>query len=356
MQLLNERQRDVPAKVLTDDLAVAEIVWTGGTGFAELLFTNGERGFGSCVRCCEPPCMVYESHEIRSTLLGAFPADQEPAVCPTGAIQWLPDACAPEVQGELCIRCGLCVSRCPVKAIGQTDQGAVINDDSDGHWIELENHANPDLVRHQVARFANAEERGSLVMGEEAAALECFYEALAEIGDSQGAQFPNLLSRNLLIAVGYHTAMRRRGDQSVRMDLAGDGPGPAVVVVEVELGGAVMESPRDVLDDVAVLISRYGQSREAMLPLIVTDRLPSERAEYWRVIKDIREVLGLKVATVTLGALALLLWNRKRLPIEGGAFHIDADEMTLANHLAAALGRRVDEIDSHFPGVVSPAK
>ena len=70
---------------------------------------------------------------------------------------------------------------------------------------------------------------------------------------------------------------------------------------------------RDLLDALAVMMSRYHWSIHEVVPLIITDELPNRRSEYWEIVKDIREVTGVRIATVTILACHLLLWNCTKL-------------------------------------------
>lgn len=142
-----------------------------------------------------------------------------------------------------------------------------------------------------------------------------------------GDRFPDHLARNLLIAVGAGAAMRRKGDNAARMDIALGPPWPAFGCAEAEFGDvAVLDAPRDLMDDVAVCVGRHGKDKGSMVAMVITDVLPNRRSEYWRILQDIKIVLDVKIATVTVLALCLLVWRRKKissLPID--LFHVDVD-------------------------------
>ena len=160
-----------------------------------------------------------------------------------------------------------------------------------------------------------------------------------------GDKFPNHLARNLFLTVGVGAAMRRRGDNAVRMDLILGLPGVVYGVAEVEFGGdAVLDSPRDILDDVAVLVSRRGWNVPETTALIVSDVLPNKRSEYWDIIQDIHNVLNVKVGTVTILALMLLVWNRKLLTLTpDNIFYVDKNtDSYRARVLEPMLGRALN--------------
>lgn len=121
--------------------------------------------------------------------------------------------------------------------------------------------------------------------------------------------------------------MRRKGDVFARMDIVLGAPWPTYGCVEAEFGDvAVLDAPRDLLDDVAVSVGRLGKDLASLVALVVTDVLPNRRSEYWRIIEDIRKVLGLRIGTVTVLALCLLVWsNRKLWELPADLFHVDVN-------------------------------
>jgi len=119
-------------------------------------------------------------------------------------------------------------------------------------------------------------------------------------------------------------------------------PGIARGVAEVEFGqNAVLDAPRDVLDALAVLKSRYEWSLKETAPLVITDELPNRRSEYWEIVRDIRDVVGVRIGTITTFALHLLMWSRRPLPAFD-AFHVDKDSDSYRRTvLARLLGREL---------------
>ena len=75
----------------------------------------------------------------------------------------------------------------------------------------------------------------------------------------------------------------------------------------------ILDAPRNTIDNCAVLVSRHGVGKQHLNALIVTLSFPNARSEYWRVLQDIDNVLGMKVASITIGALLLILWEGHRL-------------------------------------------
>src|SRR5439155_5627282 len=128
-----------------------------------------------------------------------------------------------------------------------------------------------DEIHTTRAMLASAAKEGRLIT-ESDQLLSNAMAKIEAIGDVT-TQFPNHLSRNLLMAVGIPTAMRRRGDVNLRMDLVLRNG-----VAEVEyMRQALLDSPRNVLDNVAVVVSRYGMPMAHFVPLIVSIGLPNQR-------------------------------------------------------------------------------
>jgi len=112
-------------------------------------------------------------------------------------------------------------------------------------------------------------------------------------------------------------------------------------MVEVEFGDvAVLNAPRDILDDVAVMVARHGWTHGKFLTIIVTDIIPNRRSEYWRIIADIREVTQVRVLTMSVLALMLAIWRQLKLT-RGICDLFYADEKTksyLEDVMTRALG------------------
>ena len=117
-----------------------------------------------------------------------------------------------------------------------------------------------------------------------------------------------------MVTPGCHcnAAQNSRNWRWVQIDIVATRDGH-VCPVEVEFTQAVVDAPRNVLDDLAVLIGRYKREKEKLNGLVVALSLPNRRSEYFQVIEDIANVLGIKIGSVTIGALLLLSWNRKTL-------------------------------------------
>ncbi|MEK7232277.1 MAG: hypothetical protein AAB268_00555 [Elusimicrobiota bacterium] len=340
MKILKRSTALIKGKDLT---SVPLEVIHGGLGVpSRIKFKGGIEVAGSCIHCPDTPCMRYTAEDKTSAALAAFPADTTPDVCPTNAMELDERTGVPMISAPSCITCGLCVVRCPVSAITLTTKGAVVNDRPNEGFV-LSTRAVEKKNTDEIARvFAKAAVKGTIVeRGENF--LEAIYEHLTHPPRGISAQFPNLLVRNLMRALGISWEMRRHGDTNVRMDAAFHST--SVGTAEVEFSeGATLDSPRSILDSCAVLVSRHKGKLEEITPAIVTLSFPNARSEYWRVVKDVQEILGIRIQSLTVGALLLLVWERHKLKLGGVvSFYADADNQSIATGLSATLGRTPED-------------
>lgn len=322
-----------------------------GADVTDVHYGHGERtaitladrrgGAGNCLGCGSAPCMEKDDSEL--TLFGtldAFPGDPNRDVCPTRAIRWDGEKSAVFVVEDDCIGCGLCVSRCPYGAISLAD----------GLTASVET-ADPDglaVVGAAKGEHPKVKRSGQIATLDAPAAANL----PATVGLLEEAR-TTLLVRNLLNEVGLNARTRRRGDTNMRIDAVGFSRSERPFVAEIETGAGVLESPRALLEDVAVLHSRYGYAVDEIDPVSVILSFPNVRSEYYQVIRDIEKVLGLRCRTITVGALVALLWNCARLDgFDGDAFTVGEGTVDLAD----CLGLGDAKLAEPYPGAFRPAK
>lgn len=301
-------------KLLARGAAPSEVEFTAGAGPNRVHFVDESVVDASCLHCHDAPCYRYATGEGECSSLPNLPADRNDEVCPTSAVSIDPRSGAAVVDATRCIFCGVCVSRCPVGAIHLLPNvGAVVVDAANARFVctprysETEMFASRDLLRKA--------ERTGLQIQESDALIAEINRRIVGIRSQLTDNFPNHLTRNLIRTAGIAVDMRRTGNNHLRVDLVMGSEGIKQGVVEVEFGDeAILDAPRDVLDDIAVLVSRHGWSGPDIVALIVGDVLPNRRSEFWRIIKDIREVLGIQIGVVTVLALMLVVWARLKLP------------------------------------------
>ncbi len=315
----------------------------------KILFSDGTTHMSKCVGCPTKPCMYYAPDEIKSK--GAFkdfPADSDERVCASNAISWNEQGSHPSIDPSQCILCGACVTRCPAKALFFDSENNVkcnSSKSSDSFFQLTEKKDEADRTLQLL--------RATPVKGQmldcSATNLDTAYSRIFEVSKTMGPQFPNLLSRNLLNSLGFKATIRRRGDVYLRTDLVFENGGKQGLC-EIEFFPQVMlDAPRDVLDDMAVFISRYSLKKEVIQPLIIGLELPNQRSEYWQVIEDIKTVLGAQIATMTIGGLLLLIWEFKRIDLSKQELPYGSDKtFSIKDGIAKLLGRNFEYGNSKF--------
>lgn len=333
--------RDTGAAALRKTLAVGlvPVFLDVAQGKPSMLrFSDGSASPTTCLRCPSAPCMTFREDEVVSASLPEFPADRTPSACPSGAITRA-NGDTPSIDSAACMLCGVCASRCPVGAIRMIPH-AVIDDAARPAFPETDDNAAADAA---LAAVTSVRRSGEFLTESDTVADDLRSRMLAA-WNRNGDRFPDLLARNLLIAAGCGAAMRRKGDVFARMDIVLGSPWPEFGCAEAEFGDvAVLDAPRDLLDDIAVSVGRLGRNPLSLSALVITDVLPNWRSEYWRIIQDIRNVVGVKIGTVTVLALCLLVWRgRKMSDLPPDLFHVDIETTSYREAvLEPILGRKL---------------
>lgn len=317
---------------------------------------DNDVGRASCLRCIDPPCLTFASDELEIPSVPEFPSDRNDRCCPTGAIVW-EHSSTPVVDPDLCIGCGICIKRCPAGAIYLTKEMIAAVSDVETDAVS-EEAATYDSARYSRSRIQlSTAIRSGAVAETNDELMANLYRRLESIATGLSPQFVNLLVRNLLLVLDLRCGVRRLGDTNVRMDMVFTTPyGGAIGTGEIELGAGVLDAPRNILDNVAVLSRRYALEKEKLLTLIVTLSLPNKRSEYWQVLEDIRKVVGLKIGTVSLGALvSLALSNSSLATITAATFGYEGDECTI-RHALTREGVDCRQVSLGYLGVLESLK
>jgi ferredoxin len=300
--------------------------------------------------------MKYSDVELLVGEVADFPADNSPNVCPVDAIKWPYESDAPFIESSSCIGCGLCAIRCPVQAIRLDEEYmAQINDEPNKYFI-LEKSNKQNNEQQGLADKFKSIIVSDPIKKESNLLFENIYKRICGPGNQMEGNDPNFLVRNFLIELGVNVGMRRRGDTNVRMDLILGSEGGLIGTGEVVLGEGIMDGPRNILDNIAVLSARYEEQKEKIIPVIFHCCLPNFRSEYWQVVKDISDILVIKINSITIGMLLLLLWNHCTLKLEEiKYYYADIDESSLRCQLENKLNRRIN-LSKGFLGIIEPVK
>ena len=314
---------------------------------SRMVFKNGDTCIPGCINCMNPRCMYLLSNELVCPSFPDMSHDMNATVCPVNAIRQ--GATSIIIDQEKCIGCGLCVDKCPIGAIHIENGQATLNPQSlsFAKWLPV-THTNIDRQKQLLKHLSFPYKAGimrkesDLVMAEIYQQIDCL---------SQYEQ--NILARNLMLIIGGEASLSRQGDVYTRMDgyyATGNQEG----VMEIETGFDMLDVSRALLDDIAVLNVRYAIPKSKNHPLAICLCLPNRRTDYWQVLKDIRDVTGISISTVTFGLLLLVLWSFDTIE-DFDQFYIDVDDSSLRRKLENYLERRIHLSIGHL-GILENSK
>lgn len=350
MRVFKEKTHRSMLSILTE-MPLAFEIHQGRPGTA--LFRNGETTQIGCLGCINPRCMHFSEDEIECNYIDGFPSDKSDEACPVDAIAWDDAHNAPTVDSRKCISCGICVSRCPVGALFFSDRGkVVVNTTRDNNTEYRTADARAEQKHfHQIERLIKIPRSGVSLNASDRLYGE-IYRKLMHLKNN----YHNTVGRNLLIALGCRCSMRRIGDVYTRMDAVYMSKMGSFGAVEVEFGRDTLDASRGILDDIAVLNTRYGVKKHENKALVICLQLPNARQGYWQVVRDIKIVEGIKIGTITVGALMFLLWNGCIFEPEGDRYYIDYDNMDLRKILCVQVDSTDISLSDKELGIMEPMK
>lgn len=362
MRIFRERSTEVGAYVLGSTNCV-RISRPNAPGVCS--YRDGSEYCIECLRCKNPRCMVFAENEVKCGEVEDFPRDNSLNVCPVDALSIGADG-IPTINYASCISCGVCIKRCPIGALYFNENGEPqVNTEPSGMVVHTDNKNAVERQVEQVERLLSVPHSGYFLRENDAIMAQA-YEKLMRLS----SQYHNIVVRNILIALGCKSAMRRVGDIYTRMDAIYSSSNGAFGTVEVEFGRDTLSASRGILDDIAILYTRYGINKNMNNPLVVCLQLPNERQGYWQVVKDIKNVLDIRINTITVGALMLLLWGGYEFLPEGDKdpctgkcqflhadqYYIDFDNMKLRDKLCYQMDTDTINLTEGELGILEPMK
>lgn len=350
MQIL-EKIIDRNRLSILNDIPVKLSMYQGSPGLVH--FKNGEKGHIGCIGCINPRCMYFSIYEIECDSVKDFPNDKSLKVCPVEAITWDNLGDFPKIDTIKCINCGICVSRCPVGALYFSNEGVLrLNNIGENFIIKNEK---PDIecqrIHFNQIRYLLNVPRTGVLLNASDQLFESIYNKLNYLKNN----YHNFIGRNLLIALGCRCSIRRIGDVYTRMDAIYSTLDGSVGAIEIEFGKDTLEALRGILDDIVVLAVRYRVDKNNK-SIVICLQLPNIRQGYWQVIKDIKKILGIKIGTITIGALMILLWNGCTFNPENDRYYIDYDNMNLRNIIYAQIKNKDICLSYKKLGILEPEK
>ena len=313
-----------------------------------ILIADGEEAASCCLNCANPRCMFINEEASQCTKFHDIAGSVDLHMCPSRAISVGERSI--EIDKSKCMGCGLCARACPVAAI------TVVNGKAEVHKYSNEKcirklPVTEKAIEEQERFLIECEhiKKQGMILHESDAVMKNIHKYVHFLNQDK----QNIFVRNLFILLGNHVTIARKGNVYMRLDgfyQNENGYG----VLEVETGSDALDVARAILDDIAVLNSRHGISMKDNDPLAVCLYLPNKRTDYWQVVKDIKEVTGIKIRTLTIGALLLMLWNHVELQ-DFGNFYIDVENTSIRKELERIIGRKI-QISIGTDGILESQK
>lgn len=324
--------REPRTELYTYDISNVDEIRLGKDG--NILVLDGNRVGACCLNCANPRCIIIKGEAIQCTKFNEIAGSIDMHICPSNAIS-VGDKSV-QINESMCSGCGLCVRACPTAAITIKYGKARVNVYSGEQYIKRLPVTN-EAIEEQERFLIKCEKikKQGIILYESDGIMKHIQKYVHFINQDK----QNIFVRNLLILLGNHATVTRKGNVYMRLDgfyQNQNGYG----VFEVETGNEVLDMSRAILDDIAVLNSRYGIARECNKPLAVCLNLPNKRTDYWQVVRDIKDVTGIKILTVTIGALLIMLWNNVELQ-DFTQFYIDIDNTSIRSKVERLIGREI---------------
>ena len=156
--------------------------------------------------------------------------------------------------------------------------------------------------------------------------------------------------------LGFQAHFPRKGDVNERYDVLIDSTSDNYIIVsEVEIPSiAILDAPRNLLDDIAVLVSRRETKASNLVPLVICWDFPNNRTDYWNVVKDIKNVLNIEIKTCSILALAVLAWTENKFDARSDDYYLNPTKNILENVVKILADNDIDE--QKYKGFFYPPK
>ena len=318
-----------------------------------IVFSDGFSGYkvgqhlikGSCCGCTAKYCSAYSDEEIHSEVFSAFPKNSSRRVCPSDAIAFKNGYAV--IDNELCIKCGLCLHRCPYAAIQFSikTNPCVINIEKGCSFVKC---SESEQKRDIAALYKKPRE---IIYNDISVR---FAEKLSKKLEVFANRFPDLseiVVRNTLLNLGICCNTNVAGNNHIRIEFFAECDNHYIIGESQISNSDTLSVTRRILDDLAVLISRYHFEQDSIVPLAVVNGFPNKRTDFYEVIEDINNVLNIQVVTLSYHALFVLNLFQPHISIDCiKSFIINRSSDSLLPPLKKIIPQ-IDKVDKNVRGV-----
>lgn len=263
-----------------------------------------------CLACPDLPCATLSATELASDIGIEMSFSPNSVVCPVEAIA-TDELGRPAIDDAACIRCGACITRCPVGAIWAPDPGSapVVIRQSD---IPIR-PASGDFAQRRT-RIAEALHRENRSVDQRI--LKSQYDAvLAGLDEAHDAgELLRRLVRSVMNINGVPVRLKNMGDNSAPSEALAR-LGTHVLSFEIQPHGDEISGVRRLLAGTARLAARYSVPLQRIVPVLVLEALPNRRAGLYELLEDVAARLGLAVRVLPVGMLLALAASPAAAPI-----------------------------------------
>jgi NAD-dependent dihydropyrimidine dehydrogenase PreA subunit len=325
---------DFPSKIIIDHIKGS--IWE---------YNTKEQIKATCVNCIDIPCKVYSEDEFLIDEFKSMPSNSTLNVCPSDAFEIFNNK--PVITPSKCTSCGICIQRCIYNAISinKTESAEICHDSNEKiKFNELESkfdHYSQNVLIESVLK----DDKSSYNLKIYSKTID--KKIIAYIKKNNNSE--NTIIRNILLNLGIKTNTRAIGNNSIRIDLWGK-QNDYYLISEIDIGGLdLLDLTRAILDDIAILHSRYKISKDKIIPMIIIDKFPNKRSDYYEVIKDIEDITGIKIMTITLHFLLVMQWLKIEFKLENykDKFIVKKNEESIMDACLSIIPD-LDKIDPEF--------
>lgn len=271
-------------------------------GFSGFICKDGTKIKGSCASCSSQPCIKYTTSDIEPIAFRSFEKNPTNRVCPTHAIQINENGCA-VIDSKLCIRCGLCLHRCPFSAI----QFSILQDYCTVSSISESKYLIESTPSDQETQIAELSTLPKVVKFDKITQTFCSdYQQQLRNSVKKVPDLSEIIVRNSFINLGCPCATKPAGNNHIRTEFFAQIEDKAIIGESEITNTDTLSVCRRILDDLSVLISRNGFKYDDLIPVAVINGLPNKRTDFYEVITDINNILGIQISTITYYLLFVL--------------------------------------------------